>query len=83
LGNGASITAIKNGESVDTSMGLTPVEGLIMGTRCGDLDLGALLFIMGKENMDIKKANNYINKVSGMIGISGVSSDMRGYMESC
>jgi len=77
LGNGASIAAIKNGKSFDTSMGLTPVEGLIMGTRCGDLDLGALLFIMEKENMDIKKANNYINKVSGMVGISGVSSDMR------
>ena len=58
-------------------MGLTPVEGLIMGTRCGDLDLGAMFFIMEKENMDIKKANNYINKVSGMVGISGVSSDMR------
>jgi acetate kinase len=77
LGNGASITAIKNGKSFDTSMGLTPVEGLIMGTRCGDLDLGALLFIMEKENLDIKKTNNYINKVSGMVGISGVSSDMR------
>jgi acetate kinase len=77
LGNGASIAAIKNGKSFDTSMGLTPVEGLIMGTRCGDLDLGALLFIMEKENLDIKKTNNYINKVSGMLGISGVSSDMR------
>ncbi|HNW97054.1 MAG TPA: acetate kinase [Bacteroidales bacterium] len=77
LGNGASIAAIKDGKSFDTSMGLTPVEGLIMGTRCGDLDLGAFLFIMEKENMDIKKANNYINKVSGMIGISGISSDMR------
>ncbi len=77
LGNGASIAAIKNGISVDTSMGLTPVEGLIMGTRCGDLDLGALLFMMEKENMDIAKTNGYINKVSGMLGISGVSSDMR------
>jgi len=77
LGNGASIAAIKNGVSFDTSMGLTPVEGLIMGTRCGDLDLGALLFMMEKENLDIPKTNNYINKVSGMVGISGVSSDMR------
>ena len=77
LGNGASIAAIKDGKSFDTSMGLTPVEGLIMGTRCGDLDLGAFLYLMEKENMDSKKANNYINKVSGMIGISGVSSDMR------
>ena len=77
LGNGASIAAIKNGKSFDTSMGFTPVEGLIMGTRCGDLDLGALLFLMEKENMDTKAANNFINKVSGMIGISGISSDMR------
>jgi len=77
LGNGGSIAAIKNGKSLDTSMGLTPVEGLIMGTRCGDLDLGALLFMMEKENLDIAKTNNYINKVSGMLGISGVSSDMR------
>jgi len=59
LGNGASIAAIKNGVSFDTSMGLTPVEGLIMGTRCGDLDLGALLFMMEKENLDIPKTNNY------------------------
>lgn len=77
LGNGASIAAIKDGKSFDTSMGLTPIEGLIMGTRCGDLDLGAFLYLMEKENMDTKKANNYINKVSGMTGISGVSSDMR------
>jgi acetate kinase len=77
LGNGASIAAIKYGKSFDTSMGLTPVEGLIMGTRCGDLDLGALLFMMEKENMDTKKTNSYINKVSGMLGISGISSDMR------
>ena len=77
LGNGASIAAIKYGKSFDTSMGLTPVEGLIMGTRCGDLDLGAMLYLMEKENMDTKKANNFINRVSGMVGISGVSSDMR------
>ena len=77
LGNGASIAAIKNGKSYDTSMGLTPVEGLIMGTRCGDVDLGALIYLMEKENMDTKKANNFINKVSGMVGISGISSDMR------
>ena len=77
LGNGASIAAIKEGKSVDTSMGLTPVEGLIMGTRCGDLDLGVLLYMMEKEGLDTKKANNYINKNCGMLGISGVSSDMR------
>jgi acetate kinase len=77
LGNGASICAIKDGKSVDTSMGLTPVEGLIMGTRAGDLDLGALLYIMRKKGLDVEAANNLINKKSGIQGISGVSSDMR------
>lgn len=77
LGNGASICAIKNGKSVDTSMGLTPVEGLIMGTRTGDLDLGALLYIMKKKGLDMEGANTLINKKSGMLGVSGVSSDMR------
>lgn len=77
LGNGASITAIKNGKSVDSSMGFTPVEGLIMGTRAGDLDLGVLLYIMDKEKMDLKQANNLVNKESGVLGISGISFDMR------
>jgi len=77
LGNGASIAAIRNGKSVDTSMGLTPVEGLIMGTRSGDLDLGVLTYIMTKEEINISTANTLINKFSGMLGISGVSSDMR------
>jgi len=77
LGNGCSITAIKNGESIDTSMGLTPVEGLMMGTRTGDLDLGALFFIMAKENLDVAGANNLVNKKSGLKGISGISNDMR------
>ncbi|MFC2098269.1 acetate/propionate family kinase [Bacteroidota bacterium] len=77
LGNGASMTAIKGGKSVDTSMGLTPVEGLIMGTRCGDLDLGALTFIMNKEEIGLNATNTLINKHSGMLGITGVSSDMR------
>jgi len=77
LGNGASIAAIKNGKSFDTSMGLTPVEGLMMGTRCGDFDLGALLFMMEKEQMNVNTANNFINKNCGVWGISGVSSDMR------
>jgi acetate kinase len=77
LGNGASITAIKNGQSVDTSMGLTPVEGLIMGTRTGDLDLGVLLYIMQKEGIDYLNANTLINKHSGMLGITGISYDMR------
>jgi acetate kinase len=77
LGNGASITAIKNGKSIDTSMGLTPVEGLMMGTRCGDLDVGALTFIMQKEDIGITATNTLVNKHSGVLGISGVSSDMR------
>jgi acetate kinase len=77
LGNGASITAIKNGKSIDTSMGLTPVEGLMMGTRCGDLDVGALTFIMHKEDIGVTATNTLVNKHSGVLGISGVSSDMR------
>jgi len=77
LGNGASIAAIKNGKSIDTSMGLTPVEGLMMGTRCGDLDVGALLYIMNKQNLDISETNTLINKKSGVLGISGISYDMR------
>jgi len=77
LGNGASITAISHGKSVDTSMGLTPVEGMIMGTRSGDLDLGVLTYIIDKEELGVKEANTLINKHSGILGISGVSSDMR------
>jgi len=77
LGNGASVAAIKDGISIDTSMGLTPVEGLIMGTRTGDLDVGVLLYIMQKENIDHLNANILVNKHSGMLGITGVSSDMR------
>ena len=77
LGNGASITAINHGKSVDTSMGLTPVEGMIMGTRSGDLDLGVLTYIIEKEELGVKEANTLINKHSGILGISGVSSDMR------
>ena len=77
LGNGASICAIKNGKSVDTSMGFTPVEGLIMGTRCGDLDVGALLYIAEKEGLDYQGMNALVNKKSGLAGITGGSSDMR------
>lgn len=77
LGNGASIAAIKNGKSVDTSMGMTPVEGLIMGTRSGDLDLGVFNFIMDKEEINRNTAYTLVNKHAGMLGISGVSSDMR------
>jgi acetate kinase len=77
LGNGASITAIKNGKSFDTSMGLTPVEGLIMGTRSGDIDAGVLTLIMEKEEIDYSSLNTLLNKHSGVLGISGISSDMR------
>ncbi|MDR2586351.1 MAG: acetate/propionate family kinase, partial [Prevotellaceae bacterium] len=77
LGNGGSITAIMNGKSVDTSMGLTPVEGMIMGTRCGDIDAGAVTFLQEKEGLDAAGINAVLNKKSGFIGVSGVSSDMR------
>ena len=77
VGNGGSITAIKNGKSVDTSMGLTPVEGLLMGTRCGDVDAGALSFIMDKEGLDGHGLSDLINKKSGVAGLVGGSSDMR------
>lgn len=77
LGNGASVTAIKGGKSVDTSMGFTPVEGLIMGTRTGDLDLGVLTYILDKEDIGLGSVNTIINKQSGMLGITGISSDMR------
>ena len=77
IGGGGSITAVKNGKSIDTSMGLTPVEGLMMGTRCGDVDLGAMTFLMEKENLDAAAVNALINKKSGVMGVSGVSSDMR------
>ena len=77
IGNGGSLTAIKNGKSVDTSMGMTPVEGLIMGTRCGDIDPGLTSYIMDKENLGKEAFSTLINKFSGVLGISGVSSDMR------
>lgn len=77
IGNGASITSIKNGKSFDTSMGFTPVDGLMMGTRSGTIDPGVLLYIMDKESISVQKANDLINKQSGLLGISGVSSDMR------
>lgn len=77
LGNGASIAAVMNGRSVDTSMGFTPLEGLIMGTRSGDLDAGAVTYIMEKEEIGLKSANVLLNKHSGMLGLTGISSDMR------
>ena len=77
IGNGGSITAIKDGKSIDTSMGLTPVEGLMMGTRCGDVDPAAILYLEQKENLDANGMQALINKKSGVAGVSGVSSDMR------
>ena len=77
LGNGSSISAVLNGKSVDTSMGITPLEGLVMGTRSGDVDPGALQYIMHKENMDIDQMLYVLNKKSGVYGMSGVSSDFR------
>ena len=77
LGNGASVCAVKNGKSVDTSMGLTPLEGLVMGTRSGDVDPSVLEYIAEKENFDIHQVLNVLNKESGVYGVSGVSSDFR------
>ena len=77
LGNGASVCAIDKGKSVDTSMGLTPLEGLAMGTRSGDLDPAVIPFVMEKEGLSIKEAESMLNKKSGVLGISGVSSDFR------
>jgi acetate kinase len=77
LGNGSSITAVKRGKSVDTSMGLTPLEGVIMGTRCGSVDPGALTTLMDQEGLDSKALSNLLNKKCGLLGISGVSSDCR------
>ena len=77
IGNGGSITAIKDGKSVDTSMGLTPLEGLMMGTRSGDIDGGAVTYIMEKEGLDAAGMSNLLNKKSGVLGIFGESSDMR------
>ncbi len=77
LGNGCSMAAINKGVSVDTSMGFTPLEGLLMGTRSGDLDPWLILYIMGKEGLSLNEANTLLNKHSGLIGISGESSDMR------
>jgi len=77
LGNGASMAAVKEGKSIDTSMGFTPLEGLIMGTRPGDLDAGIFSFIMDKEEIGLSAFSTLVNKQSGMLGITGVSSDMR------
>ena len=77
IGNGGSCTAIGNGKSVDTSMGLTPLEGLVMGTRSGDIDFGVASFLMEKENLSAKQMSDICNKKSGLLGVSGISSDAR------
>ncbi|OJU55279.1 MAG: acetate kinase, partial [Bacteroidales bacterium 45-6] len=77
LGNGGSLAAIVNGQSIDTSMGMTPVEGLLMGTRCGDVDPGVISYIMDKEKIGTQAISTLLNKHSGLLGISGISSDMR------
>lgn len=82
IGNGSSIAAIVNGKCVDTSMGLTPTEGLMMGTRCGDVDAGALVYLMQKEQMGADALSNVVNKQSGVMGISELSSDMRTIREA-
>jgi len=77
LGNGCSITAIKNGRAIDTSMGFTPLEGLVMGTRSGDIDPAIVPYIMEKENIGINEVVELLNKESGLLGVSGISNDMR------
>ena len=77
IGNGGSITAVVDGKSFDTSMGMTPLEGLMMGTRSGDIDTGAVTYLMEREGYNAKKISDILNKQSGLLGISGVSSDMR------
>ena len=77
LGNGASVAAVKNGETVDTTMGFTPLQGLVMGTRCGDIDPAIIPFIMKRENYTIEEIADVMNKKSGVLGVSGLSSDFR------
>lgn len=82
LGNGASATAVKNGHSVDTTMGMTPLEGLVMGTRSGDVDVAAVTYIARKEGLDLDGIDNLLNKESGLLGVSGLSSDCRALEEA-
>ncbi|NPV00485.1 MAG: acetate kinase [Brevinematales bacterium] len=81
LGNGSSITAVKNGRSVDTSMGYTPLEGVVMGTRCGSIDPAIIFTMMEKDNLSTKQVNDILNKKSGLIGLSGISNDLRAIWE--
>jgi acetate kinase len=81
LGNGCSITAVKSGKSVDTSMGLTPLEGLVMGTRSGDIDPAIIFYLAERQGISTRDINTILNKKSGLLGVSGVSNDMRNVME--
>ncbi len=82
LGNGCSITAIKNGHSIDTSMGLTPLEGLVMGTRSGDIDPGVILYLIESLGLQAREVNNLLNKKSGLLGLSGISNDFRNLLDN-
>jgi len=82
LGNGCSITAVDKGRSIDTSMGFTPLEGLVMGTRCGDIDPALVTYIMRKMRLNIQQTEDLLNKRSGLLGISGTSNDMRVLLSS-
>ncbi|NMA04014.1 MAG: acetate/propionate family kinase, partial [Clostridiales bacterium] len=82
IGNGASITAVDGGKSVDTSMGLTPLEGLVMGTRCGDIDPAIVPFVGQRENLSLQEIDNLMNKKSGLLGVSGISNDLRDILEA-
>ena len=82
LGNGSSVCAVKDGKSIDTSMGLTPLEGLVMGTRSGDIDAGVLSFLMDKKGLNSEEIVSYLNKKSGLLGVSGISSDLREILEA-
>ena len=77
LGNGASIAAVKNGQSIDTTMGFTPLEGLMMGTRCGDLDPAIIPFLMKQEGVGPTELDRVMNNQSGLLGVSGISNDLR------
>ncbi len=82
LGNGCSIAAVSGGKSVDTSMGFTPLEGLLMGTRSGDLDPAVVTFLMQKDGLSVEEINGILNKKSGLLGVSGISNDMRDILEA-